>query len=341
MERPVSQLRINVTGRCRLSVKSMCGFLIHSPRKEEALSERSKSGPTKAMNLSNKTLLACSLLGVGFFSAPSNSNAALLAYDGFDYTAGNVNGQNGGTGWDTAWVATTSPVNASVVTGTTLAYSGGSISISGSGTALSIKGGGDGALNRSYVGTSTGGEIYFSMLFQSTSGSGDEFFNFFLSEDPDRHNSGGFGDLITTTGDARFGARINDGTTDTSVASSVSYTTGTTYLLVGRLSTDGTTGASPSIIDQAELWINPTSLTPGSANATVNASTGLALGDLVYFSSRMVNFASPDEILIDELRIGTDFASVVTVPEPSAACLLLLGGALQLALRRRSTRSLA
>jgi hypothetical protein len=289
------------------------------------------------MKVSHKFLLACSLLGAGFLSVTSHCEAALLAYDGFDYAAGNVDGQNGGTGWNTAWVASTSPVNASVVSGTTLAYSGGAIAISGSGTALRIRGGGDGALNRSFVGTSTGGEIYFSLLLQSSSGSGDEFFNFFLSEDPDRLNSGGFGDLITTSGDARFGVRVNDGTTDISAASSISYETGTTYLLVGRLSTDGTSGVSENMIDQAELWINPTSLIAGSPNATVNASTGLTVADFVYFSSRMVNLSSPDEVLVDELRIGTDFASVVSVPEPSAVCLLFLAGASLFALRRSST----
>ncbi len=287
------------------------------------------------MKTTLKNTLACTLLGVGFLTSATHSQAVLLAYDGFDYAAGNVNGENGGTGWDSAWTSSASPVYGNVVTGTTLGYTGGSISLSGSGTALSITGGGAGLLNRDFVGTATGGEIYFSLLFQAVSGSGNEFSHFYLSNDPDQFNSGGVGDFSTSAGNSDFGARVNNGATDTTVASSVSYTTGTTYLLVGRLSTDGTGGASADIIDQVELWVNPTSLTPGTANATVNATTGLPLGDLVNFSTRTVNFASPDEILIDELRIGTDFASVVTVPEPTTGLLMILGGTSLFALRRR------
>lgn len=286
------------------------------------------------MKNSLKFTLACTLLGVGLFTGTPQSHAALLAYEGFDYTAGNVNGDNGGTGWSGAWTSSTSPVYASVVTGTTLGYTGGSISINGSGTALSITGGGAGSLNRGFDGTDVGSEIYFSFLFQAVAGSGNEFSHFYLSDDADLNNSGGIGDFNTAANDSRFGVRINDGTNDTTTTSSLSYTIGTTYLLVGRLSTDGTGGAAGEI-DRVELWVNPTSLTLGTADATVNDAMGLTLADLDVFSTRFVNFASPDQILIDELRIGTDFASVVTVPEPSVGLLLLLGGTSLLALRRR------
>lgn len=277
-----------------------------------------------------KSTLACTLLGVGLFTGTPQSHAALLAYEGFDYTAGNVNGDNGGTGWSGSWNSATSSAN--VVTGTTLSYSGGSISLSGSGTALSITGGSDGQLNRSFVGAGTGTEIYFSFLFQSVAGSGNEAPYFYLSDTNSWTQSGGIGDVNSATGQAVFGARINSGAATAN--SSVSYTNGTTYLLVGRLSTDAP-GGDPNALDRVELWVNPTSLTPGTAAATVNATTGLTLDVLDVFSTRMANFADTDQILIDELRIGTDFASVVTVPEPSVGLLLLLGGTSLLALRRR------
>lgn len=288
------------------------------------------------MKNSLKITLACTLLGVGFFAGTPRAHAALLAYEGFDYTAGDVNARNGGTGWSGGW---NSVAGATVVTGTTLGYTGGTISVNGSGTALSITGGSAGQLNRGFVGTSTGSEIYFSLLFQVVAGSGNEFSNFYLSNDPDLNNSGGFGDLSTAASDSRFGARIYDGAGESSEnISSTSYAVGTTYLLVGRLSTAGSAGAAGEI-DQVDLWVNPTSLTPGTASATVNTrSTGLTLADFDVFSSRMINFADTDRILIDELRIGTDFASVVAVPEPSVAGLLLLGGASCLAWRRKAVR---
>lgn len=291
---------------------------------------------TNKMKTPLKMMLACTLLGAGFLTGTSRSHAALLAYDGFNYSAGNVNGQNGGSGWSSSWVASASPALASVVTGTTLSYTGGSVSISGSGSALSITGGGDGVLNRAFVGTGTGSEIYFSFLFRAVSGSGNEFSHFYLSNDADRLNSGGVGDFFTAANDSRFGARVNDETTDTTAATSTSYATGTDYLLVGRLSTDGTSGSTSDILDQVELWVNPTSLTMGTAHATANASTGLTIADLGFFSSRMVNFADPDPILIDELRIGTDLDSVVPVPEPSATVIQILSGVVLIAWYRKS-----
>lgn len=294
------------------------------------------------MNHSLKITLACTLLGVGFLTGTTRTHAALLAYDGFGYSAGNVNGQNGGTGWSTAWASSTSPAFANVVTGTPLSYTGGTISVTGSGSALSITGGGDGALNRPFVGANTGNEVYFSFLFQAVAGSGNEFFHFYLSDDADRNNSGGIGDFYTAANDASFGGRINNGTTDTTSVSNVSlaYGTGTTYFLVGRISTDGSSGGTADIMDRVELWINPTSVSLGTPDAVVNASTGLTIADLDFFSSRTVNFADSDQILIDELRIGT-FTSVLPVPEPSAGLLLLLGGWSLFALRRKTHRGIA
>src|SRR5262245_4471834 len=37
------------------------------------------------------------------FATSSDAWAVLLAYEGFDYAAGNIVGQNGGTGWAGAW----------------------------------------------------------------------------------------------------------------------------------------------------------------------------------------------------------------------------------------------
>lgn len=284
-----------------------------------------------------KSILAPSLLipALGLLTMPVTAPAALLAYDGFNYSAGNVNGDDGGTGWNGSWTASASPAYATVVTGTSLSYSGGSISVSGSGTALSITGGGDGVLNRSFVGTASGSEIYFSLLFQSVAGSGDEFFHFYLSDNADRLNSGGIGDLYSTAGDTHFGARVNNGTTDTTAASAISYTIGTTYLLVGRLSTDGTGGAAGEI-DQVQLWVNPTALDLGAASATVNAPTGLTLAGFDFFSTRTVGFSGTDQILIDELKIGSDAASVLSpVPEPTTSALALVG--VVLLARRRKT----
>lgn len=284
------------------------------------------------MKISLKITLACTLLGAGLLIGTPRAHAALLAYEGFDYEAGSVSGENGGEGWDGAWSAAAS--TATVVTGTTLSYSNGSISLSGSGTALSITGGGEGSLYRGFEGADTGSELYFSFLFQVVAG--NEFSYFYLSDTPNSSNSGGIGDLATSTD--VFGTRIvNTGITGNTAHSAISYTLGTTYLLVGRLSTDGGTGAAGDV-DRVQLWVNPSSLTPGSASVTVDGTTGLTIDDFVLFGTRTTNFDGSDQILIDELRIGTDFASVVTVPEPSVGGLAILGGASLLALCRKASR---
>jgi autotransporter-associated beta strand protein len=68
--------------------------------------------------LSNKALLA------GLLMIPAVSQAAELAYEGFDYPtgSGNLSGQNGGSGWNGAWM-TVNNGSADVVAGSLLAGS--------------------------------------------------------------------------------------------------------------------------------------------------------------------------------------------------------------------------
>lgn len=146
---------------------------------------------------------------LAFSCLMSAANAALIAYDGFDYAAGSLNGASGGTGWTANW---TSTVNAAVAVPTTsLSYNTpGGVSISGGATSAVAIGGDSPLVHRTFA-TQTA-TVYFSFLFRYESGGpggaieGNDFLGFALNNDTDTANSGSIGRV--DTGSIRFGTRI-------------------------------------------------------------------------------------------------------------------------------------
>ncbi len=266
--------------------------------------------------------------------AVSSVRGAAIAYDGFS-TPGLLSGQNGGTGWSTAW-SVEAPDTPTVVAGG-LNYSGGAISINGGSNSLRITQGGTPEVWRDFSTiNSTGATVlWFSYLFQATNGEENDYFNAYLGDDNQEAGSVGIGDS-TITGGRNFSARISA----TSSGTLSSYVDGTTYLLVGRASTEGSTGAA-GIFDQVELWVNPTSLTLGTANSVIDLSSGINNSSTLFdtFAIRTTGLATDDQIALDELRIGTTLVDVV--PEPSSVTLLIgaLGG--WVISRRRCQRTMS
>src|SRR5690606_32458108 len=147
------------------------------------------------------------------------------------------------------------------------------------------------------------------------------------SHDADRANSAGIGDVTASN---RFGVRIfgDDTGVNNSVQGSSTYAfDGSVNLLVGRISTAGSSGADATIFDQIDLWVNPGSTTLGAADLTSDISTELSNSvGLSFFGLQTSSVGSGDDYRIDELRIGTSAAGVLsTIPEPSTAALLLGG----------------
>ncbi|MEM1060303.1 MAG: PEP-CTERM sorting domain-containing protein [Verrucomicrobiota bacterium] len=275
--------------------------------------------------------LSCLLSALAPFSQAS---ASLLAYDGFeDYASGStLNGSNGGSGdWNAAWVA-----NSAVdINGSGLSYLNGGISLNGGDRSFRVDASSSGTatlLSRSFDTTGGSGEVYFSFLFQATSTGNQQVFNFGLSDDADINNAGTIGDPFSSQPNlaARTRASTSDGTDD----SGFSYSNGTTYLLVGRFSTDGS--QSGDTWDQMELWINPDSLVAGTADATIDRTAAISGAVIDTINMQTSGFTGSQSFLFDELRIGTSFASVV-VPEPSSAGLLLGAASFLVLHRRRST----
>jgi hypothetical protein len=109
-------------------------------------------------------------------------------------------------------------------------------------------------------------------------------------------------------------------------------------LLIVTRWTEGATAGSGGL---SELWVNPSSATFGAASApaadgstvgTYSASGANDHTNSLLIGAGIAAGSNPNEIDIDEIRVGTDWESV-TVPEPSTACLALIMAAAMLGMR--------
>ena len=271
-------------------------------------------------------VLGLSCCAVGAVEA----SAGLIVADSFDgYTAGatlagNNGGSNGTANWTSAWAVNASSVE---VIGGGLSYSNGAVQVNGGSSAVAIKN----AANNNGVATRTfdsvSGTVYFSLVMELSAGfEASDFVSFYLGQNVGETNAGQMG--LLDTSNTQLHARITPGAAGSRVTVSTgsSGSAGSTYFLVGRLSTDGP--AVNSNYDRMELFLNPSTLSQPEASATVNLDMGLS--SLTRFGIRTVNLDTNDEYRFDELRIGTAWEDVVPVPEPAALGVLALGGLLAL-----------
>jgi hypothetical protein len=109
------------------------------------------------------------------------------------------------------------------------------------------------------------------------------------------------------------------------------FTSSDTIFIVGSYDF-GTLAANND--DSVRMWINPSSLDFGAGSApsaTLTASTGadvITAGSLQSFLLyARANTLFPDQLVLDDLRIGTSWADVTptTIPEPAAVGLLGMG----------------
>lgn len=267
------------------------------------------------------TLIVASLLA-------RHSHAALVAYDGFEGSAGSLSGSVTGTGWQNAWAGPP----ATTVVSATLTYSSGEIHLNGGPLAVRISPDNDDAAAARQFTNTTSSEIWFSFLFQPNglSENDNDFIQFRVGSQNSQTNSASIGDLSNFDGQNTFRVRIGS---DTTSAGSLSIVDGATYFLVGRISTDGPQATN---YDQIDLWVNPSTLdlaNLGAPNQSITGNLGVAPATgLSWFGVRTNALDAADSYLFDELRIGTSYASVV--PEPGRAG-LALASVLLLFLRRR------
>jgi len=232
------------------------------------------------------------------------AQASLLFSEGFNYSPGALNPANTGNVWNGG----SSQIN--VVSGD-LTYAG-----------LQDLGGNELEIGNTTAGSvyatfanQTSGQIYYSFLFDPTAA--DSGNNYFTAMNPGTSTPNGSSDAIDayyySSGKIELRANAQSATAGTGPV----LTIGTTYLIVEMIDLTAKT---------ASLWIDPDSstfgtLTPPTATATLSSITATAIDD-VGFKSQGVT-AGP--YYVDNLLIGTTWADVTPVPEPSTFALMGLG----------------
>ena len=262
--------------------------------------------------------LKSSLLGAAIgLGLAGNASAVLLAYEGFDYTVGeNFSGKSGGTGWVTAssWDASNSfrmKINNGGLSYLGLSVAGNALNNS---TTSSVR------AQRSFANAPTSGSVFFSFLVNGDENTTGRYgANLRPADDTSGPGAVGQSGSQSLNGTAGFDFRADQ----TELGFNGSNIGGTsidgTNLLVVQYNYD---------TNEANYWANPTSLGGAAPAATVS---GIGFTDPTktieefFFGYQDTNSTSA---IFDELRVGTTFASVTPVPEPSAAVLMGLGAAL-------------
>lgn len=260
-----------------------------------------------------------------------NANAAVLVYEGFNYTpvTGIPTGTlNGGTGFSGAWnSAGNALVNASITTlslapanPSGLTTSGNSFSNNNGGN----NGGGTSFLDRTFaspIGGVADSEIWYSFVVAAgnTVASNKSLFTL-RNGGTNVLNMGDVGDNAPGT-PANYGFNWNGGTFQDS---GLAVTTASTFLVakIAQGSLPGTTSVT--------MWIDPADV---SSEAALDFPWASATG-LTNFSFTSVQIASRNGAL-DEFRLGTTLADVAPIPEPATMTLFVVAAVGFTGLRRR------
>jgi hypothetical protein len=113
---------------------------------------------------------------------------------------------------------------------------------------------------------------------------------------------------------------------------------GDTHMVVVRF-TEGATAGTGGLSD---LWLDPSGASFGAASApapdgstigTYTASASADHTDSILIGAGIAAGSNPNETDVDEIRVGTTWNDVTTVPEPASVGLLTLGACI--AARRR------
>lgn len=256
--------------------------------------------------------LVCLLPGLTM----NHADAALIGYEPFDYPTGQtVVGNDGGSGFSSTGVSSWSgsvSTNGAPVTNGTANVVAGSLSYPGMATTggkLTITPpAGFTTVFRQLSKSYSVETVYVSFLMDiGSTGAGTVGLGF---------NSSALGNnqqlfIGQFAGSSNWSLRL---TNTTIVNSSVPITTGVT-LVVAKIQLIGSSGK-----DIISLFINPTSSVQPETPDLVYGNVDIGAFDKISFTSGASTVAS-----FDEFRMGSTFADVAPIPEPSTTALLGLG----------------
>ncbi len=249
-----------------------------------------------------KTLLPSALFGS--LLTLTQLNAAPFFYEGFDFGGTAIPDISGTNGWSDFNTGNNGLISYAT---SGLSYSDGSNSLGVSGgSALAADTGNTEIyysqnVSRPGDALNTGNSVYFSFLNKSV---GDGSRSFGLTTDNTNNN---FGLRVYRVGG--FWQLQVGGTSDLSAVSTNNFD----GMILGRITMqDG--------VDLVEIWANPNLASEGSLGAPIASLSANTPG---FNHVRLEGGNFPTDLQFDEVRLGTSFSDVTTIPEPST--LILLG----------------
>ncbi|MBU6410170.1 MAG: hypothetical protein KGR98_07265 [Verrucomicrobia bacterium] len=233
-----------------------------------------------------------------------------VAYDGFNYSAGALAGDNGGTGWSNAWTWSYSPGASLGVSATGLNYSG--LSTTGGSAVWASGGNGISEADRSLP-LQDGGIVYLQFLCQFGSSSGGGTPNIRLLDGTTvtggfGANGGTYAGVISILNSA-LNPAVDGSSSSTNLLSSLN-------LVIGRMDYQNNT---------TMMWVNPDLST---FNYAAPPTPDATLTNAPIFDGIAIYTRSPGNV--DEIKVMTE-----PVPEPPFFSLIAAAGILLLFRRRR------
>ena len=290
-----------------------------------------KSPPKSSrwQRFAQRLILACCGIGIAPWV-----HAQMIGYEGFEAYAGGVQvetgtngtsgtGLDGGSGWGGPYDVQNGIKSLVFIDDRTVnpvIYQNGAIVLNGGVRALRLSATANGsyAIRRPLAAAlAAGGTVYFSFLFRTANSSplaNQDFLQVGFDNNPNPASgtprvSVGTNTISTTfppNQPFRFFARSSAATASSMFDNTTDIQGSTTYLLVGKISRTG--GGN---FDRVDLFVNPSTLSePVEASASVTVDSGIST--LSHFFVRTVNLDSNDANVIDELRVGLSFGSVVS-----------------------------
>lgn len=268
-----------------------------------------------------------------------DASANLLVSEDFNYAAGPLAGQNGGTGFAGPWSG------AAAVDASGLSVNVGGFTYDGGPGSLRLQAPDNAAAASRPLTAITADHVYVGMLLKVTTQALND--NDFAAGWFNDYNGLGFGLKANQGGGGQYDLFARTRLNGPAVYRE-NLTIGSTYLIVAEFSKS--TPGSTKPYDTASLWVNPTyssKSTFGAPSTTTTHdqdATTASLGTLGFRTANLDNVnGNKDIVYYDMLRIGENWADVV-VPETStyvmgALLTLPFGITLYRALRRNRMTS--